>query len=223
MIPWLDIRNLEFSRNERTILESISLGIFPGDLTLLTGHNGSGKTTLLRIMAGLLQPDAGLFSLEGKTQSNWRRSRNLLRKNVCYLHQRPYLFDGSVFDNVSYGLRRRKIDKRRIQSLVMDALANASLEHLSGRNSRELSGGEQQRVAIVRAQVLNPRLMLLDEPLANMDKQSRRQCLAMINQLHREQVSVIFTSHDPQQGELNISRHLHLYQGTLSLKKPHPV
>jgi ABC-type multidrug transport system ATPase subunit len=56
-----------------------------------------------------------------------------------------------------------------------------------------------------------------------MDKQSRRQCLSMINQLHREQVSVIFTSHDPQQGELNISRHLHLYQGTLSLKKPHPV
>ena len=220
MTPWLNIQNLGFSRDKRRILESISMDIHPGDLTLLTGHNGSGKTTLLRIMAGLLQPDSGRFSLEGKAQPNWHRSRNLLRRNVCYLHQRPYLFDGSVYDNISYGLRRHKMDKRQIEARVMDALANASLEHLSDRNSRELSGGEQQRVAIVRAQVLNPRLMLLDEPLANMDKQSRRQCLSMINQLHRKQVSVILTSHEPQQGELDITRHLHLYQGILSQKEP---
>jgi len=223
MTPWLNIQNLGFSRDKRTILESISVDIYPGDLTLLTGHNGSGKTTLLRIMAGLLQPDSGRFSLEGKAQPNWHRSRNLLRRNVCYLHQRPYLFDGSVSDNISYGLRCQKLDMRQIEARVMDALVNASLEHLSGRNSRELSGGEQQRVAIVRAQVLNPRLMLLDEPLANMDKQSRRQCLSMINQLHRKQVSVILTSHEPQQGELDITRHLHLYQGILSHKEPPQV
>ncbi|MCP3870430.1 MAG: energy-coupling factor ABC transporter ATP-binding protein [Gammaproteobacteria bacterium] len=220
MTPWLRVKATCFSRNKREILKNISVEFSEGELILLTGHNGSGKTTLLRIIAGLLKPDQGLFELNGGPWSNWRFIRNSLRQNTCYLHQQPYLFDCSVFNNVAYGLRRQGVGQQEITSRVTAALEAASLDHLQRRHSRELSGGEQQRVAMVRAWVLTPRLMLLDEPVANMDKQARRLCLSLINQLYKDKVSVILTSHDPQQGELQLTRHLHLYQGSM---EPKPI
>ena len=143
------------------------------------------------------------------------RNRGILRDNSCYLHQQPYLFDAPVFDNVAYGLRRRGLDSSEIERMVGEALEATALDHLRRRHCSELSGGEKQRVAMVRAWVLAPRLLLLDEPVANMDKPSRGKCLALINQMQRDNIAVVLTSHDPQQGELHISRHLHLYQGRM--------
>lgn len=213
--PWLKLRGLDFSRRGRKILQDISLDIAPGELILLTGQNGSGKTTLLRILSGLLRPDRVELIQPNGLAGHWRRSSAFLRRSTCYLHQQPYLFDGSVYDNLAYGLKHRGMERSALRERVTAALRATDLEHLSYRHSGELSGGEKQRVAMVRAWILAPRLMLLDEPVANMDKPSRRQGLALINQMRQDQIAVVVTSHDPQHGELSITRHLHLYMGKM--------
>ncbi|WP_052761104.1 energy-coupling factor ABC transporter ATP-binding protein [Sedimenticola thiotaurini] len=215
--PWLKLQHLTFNRGERTILKDLSLEFRSGELILLTGQNGSGKTTLLRILAGLLKPGQVRFEIEGK-QRNWRQTYHYLREQVCYLHQQPYLFDSSVSDNIAYGLKRKKMARRAIRSRVAEALELISLEHLAERNCQELSGGEKQRVAIARAWAISPRLMLLDEPVSNLDKRSREISYDLINQLQQQQIGVVYTSHEPQTGKLRLNRHIHLYDGELTTK-----
>lgn len=215
--PWLKLQHITFNRGERTILKDLSLEFRSGELILLTGQNGSGKTTLLRILAGLLKPGQVRFEIEGK-QRNWRQTYHYLREQVCYLHQQPYLFDSSVSDNIAYGLKRKKMARRAIRSRVAEALELISLEHLAERNCQELSGGEKQRVAIARAWAISPRLMLLDEPVSNLDKRSREISYDLINQLQQQQIGVVYTSHEPQTGKLRLNRHIHLYDGELTTK-----
>lgn len=215
--PWLALRQLSFNRGERHILRNLSLEFRPGELILLTGQNGSGKTTLLRILAGLLKPQQVTFEIAG-SQRGWQQSYRLLREQICYLHQHPYLFDCSVYDNIAYGLKRQKLGRQATAARVAEALELISLEHLATRNCQELSGGEKQRVAIARAWAVSPRLMLLDEPVSNLDKRSRGICYDLINQLQQQQIGVIYTSHEPQTGRLNLGRHIHLYEGELSTK-----
>lgn len=215
--PWLSVSNLSFQRGSRTILDNINLDLAEGELVLLTGHNGSGKTTLLRILAGLLAITEGQFEYGGKTR-NWSKSTGFLRDQICYLHQTPYLFDATVFDNIAYGLKRRGLNRDSVEARVAEVIELIDIQHLAQRRSHELSGGEKQRVAIARAWVLTPRLILLDEPIANLDKRSRQQCQKLINQMQEHNIGVMLTSHDPQQGELNLTRHIHLYKGKISLK-----
>jgi energy-coupling factor transporter ATP-binding protein EcfA2 len=219
--PWLKLERLSFNRGERTILKDISLELRTGELTLLTGQNGSGKTTLLRILAGLLKPHQAGFQFAG-SHRKWRQSYRFLREQICYLHQHPYLFDCSVYDNIAYGLKRKKLSRQAITTRVGEALELISLEHLAQRNCHELSGGEKQRVAIARAWVLSPRLMLLDEPVSNLDKRSRDICYDLINRLQQQRIGVIYTSHEPQVGRLRLSRHIHLYGGELTMKPLQP-
>ncbi len=214
----IQLQGLAFRRRNNIILQDIDAAFQTGETTLLTGHNGSGKSTLMRILAGLLRPDRGHFHLDQAAPEEWRHCRHLLLRDICYLHQQPYLFDCSVFDNVAYGLRRRGVPPHIIHDRVRQALQAMSLEQLEKRPSHALSGGERQRVAIARAWVLAPRLMLLDEPVANMDKPARRQTIQLINLLRENGIGVLVTSHDPQHGELQIDHHLHLYQGRLETK-----
>ncbi len=216
--PWLNISNLVFSRGNRPILNGINLNLTEGELVLLTGQNGSGKTTLLRILAGLLPAQQIHLEYAGKAH-NWKQSRGYLRDQVCYLHQTPYLFDTSVFENIAYGLKRRGLNRQSVEERVAEILELIDIKHLAQRKSHELSGGEKQRVAIARAWVLSPRLVLLDEPIANLDKRSRQQCQKLINQMQSQNIGVILTSHDPQQGELKFTRHIHLYDGKITPKK----
>ncbi|MCP4995380.1 MAG: ABC transporter ATP-binding protein [Gammaproteobacteria bacterium] len=216
--PWLTTSALKFQRQGRTILRDITLEFHKGELTLLTGQNGSGKTTLLRIIAGLLQPDQARFHYQDQ-QLNWRHSRRYLQQHICYLHQQPYLFDGTVTSNIAYGLKRQGASRREITRRLDEALNLINLDHLADRDSRALSGGERQRVAIARAWVLSPRLMLLDEPVANLDKHARKQCLQLINQMGEHDIGVVLTSHDPQHGELHLNRHIHLHAGSLIEKE----
>jgi len=216
---YLSVTGLGFSRGRSPILKRLDLQLRDGEITLLTGHNGSGKSTLLRILAGLLPPNSGEWRIEGSPRQPWKPNRQMLLRQHCYLHQQPYLFDGSVYQNIAYGLKQRGIPRREITGQVDAALHHVSLQHLRDRSSRALSGGERQRVAIARAWVLSPRLMLLDEPVANMDKRARQRSIQLINQLAADGIGVMVTSHDPQHGELRIDRHLHLYQGELSERK----
>lgn len=176
---------------------------------VLSGQNGAGKTTLLKILAGLETPDYAEVEFDGLRQP-WKAARARLRRDVVYLHQQPYMFDHSVADNVAYGLARQAIPATRIEAQVSEALEWSGLSHLAQRNARELSGGEQQRVALTRARILSPRLLLLDEPLANMDISAREQTIRLIRRLKDDGVSTIITSHEPQVSMLLGDQHRHL-------------
>ncbi len=180
----------------RVVLDIPELTIPSQGCTLLQGRNGSGKTTLLKILAGLSSPQHYRLILPDHSPLHKAAARRWLRQNVVYLHQQPYLFDATVFDNVAYGLRCQKRKRDEIQHIVDEALAWAELSHLSQRHAQCLSGGERQRVALTRARVLSPRLLLLDEPTASMDKEAREQTYFLLRRLQHENLSIILTSHE---------------------------
>lgn len=214
----VNIENVSLAINKLTILDNLSLELSSCHSILMTGQNGSGKSTFLKIISGLLKPDS--FKLnKSDTNKSWSASRNYLRKHFCYLHQTPYLFSGSVYDNIAYGLKRQGLSRYEIDHKVNEALKIVSLQPLNKRDSRTLSGGERQRVAIARSWVIRPSFILLDEPFANMDKHSRHKCYDVINQLTDNNTGIILTSHDPHNGELFFNRHLHLYRGSISEKQ----
>lgn len=214
----INLEKVSLCIDKKTILDNLSLQLSSCQFILMTGQNGSGKSTFLKILSGLLKPDTfKLYKNDQKT--SWSASRKYLREHFCYLHQIPYLFSGSVHDNIAYGLKQKGLSKSEIDHKVNEALKIISLQHLSKRDSQTLSGGEKQRVAIARSWVINPSFILLDEPFANMDKHSRYRCYDIINQLKEYNTGIILTSHDPQNGELYFNRRLHLYQGSLSEKE----
>lgn len=179
----------------RQLLEIEALDIHAGRCLLLTGPNGVGKTTLLKIISGLEPPDHALVDYRG-TSLAWPAARRRYRRDVIYLHQQAYLFDRSVTENVTYGLHGFGLSRAQIGERVERALKMCGLSHLTGRNARELSGGEKQRVALTRALVLSPRVLLLDEPFAGLDEESRNRTGFLIQRLKSEQVGMVVTSHE---------------------------
>jgi len=213
----VNLEKVSLSINKQIILDNLSLQLSSLHSILMTGQNGSGKSTFLKIISGLLKPDTFRLS-KSDTNKSWSASRKYLRKHFCYLHQTPYLFSGSVHDNIAYGLKQQGLSRYEIDHKVNEALKIIALQNLSKRDSRTLSGGERQRVAIARSWVTSPSFILLDEPFTNMDKHSRHNCYDVINQLIEYNTGIILTSHDPQNGELSFNRHLHLFQGTINEK-----
>jgi len=209
----LSLRNLRFSYQRQMVLDIAEFAVPAQGSLLLTGRNGSGKTTLLKILAGLLSPDSLTVQWQDSPAQPWRQAKKLLRQQAVYLHQQPYLFDGSVAENVGFGLRCRGMARAEIAEKVRQALAWAELSHLAERHARCLSGGEKQRVALTRARILSPRLLLLDEPTANMDQESKAHSLLLLQRLQAENISLILTSHElhPELAD----RHLHLENAKL--------
>ena len=194
--PILRFRALEkWTSQTRRLLNIDELSVFAGRCTMITGANGTGKTTLLKIMAGLDEPDAAHVDYNGCSQ-DWQTAHRRFRRDVIYLHQHAYLFDCSVARNIAYGLQERRLSRATREAEVSRALAWADLEHLANRNARELSGGEKQRVALTRAFVLAPRVLLLDEPFAGLDEESRSRACFLIQRLKSENVGLIVTSHE---------------------------
>ena len=153
-------------------LDIDELTIGEGRLYTLTGANGAGKSTLLNILAFLSPPTSGEIFYSGK-RVDWNHgSMEEYRRKVTLLHQSPYLFEGTVYDNVAFGLKARGIQGEAQRRRVDKALDTAGLPGFRDRKARELSGGEAQRVAMARALVLEPEVLLLDEPLANIDRET---------------------------------------------------
>lgn len=198
----------------RKVLDVERIVIERGQVSILTGPNGAGKTTLLKVLAGLLQANEGHFECLGSAMAPAAAAR-FCRGRHIYLHQTPYLFDGTVADNIAYGLKQRGRDaaERRIE--IRDALAWAGLEHLGARSARELSAGERQRVALTRARILNPALLLLDEITANMDTASRRRTYSLIADLREGGSSVVFATHAGDDVDITIDARLEMAEGRL--------
>lgn len=217
----ISVSELSVTFGGRRIIENLDFEILSGECVILSGANGAGKTTLLRILAGLLQPDTGYYCLHNDTDSQrWKTVRCWLLKNIVYLHQTPYIFDSDVRENIMYGLRRRGLKKPEARRKADDALNWGGLNHLARRNGLGLSGGEKQRVALLRAWVLNPALLLLDEPIANMDDNGRHSTLFLIRRLIGNGTAVVITAHEPRLFLPMVNRHLHMENGTLHKVTP---
>jgi len=205
----LYIKRLRKTHGKTDLLDINDFDIPAKKCIVLSGRNGAGKTTLLKIIAGLEAPDSAELVYEGKTLS-WKSARQVLQHDVVYLHQQAFMFDRSVAENVAYGLRYSGLSRTKINELTQQALAWAGLTHLAERNAKRLSGGEKQRVALTRARILKPKLLLLDEPVANMDMESREKTMTLIQRLKFEGVTSIVTSHEPYFARLLSNDHRHL-------------
>ncbi|MGZ9899829.1 energy-coupling factor ABC transporter ATP-binding protein [Shewanella gaetbuli] len=193
-IASVNVTNLVQQFEQRTLFSVDSLTFRQGDVIYLQGDNGTGKSTLMKILAGLLKPTQGKLIATGFDKSAWWHTNSLLGKAV-YLHQHPYLFDGSVRYNLTYGLSRRELQQPTISQRLHQAIEMAQLSQLLDHSASDLSGGERQRLAIARAWICQPKLLMLDEPISNMDKHSQKLVLAMINLLKMQGTGLLISSH----------------------------
>ncbi|ORU92361.1 MAG: energy-coupling factor ABC transporter ATP-binding protein [Cycloclasticus sp. symbiont of Poecilosclerida sp. N] len=212
-------KNITISLSGKSILNIDQLDVAAHQCTLLTGRNGSGKTTLLKIISGLLKPNTANIHYQGLDMS-WKQAKPYIQKDIIYLHQQPYLFDASVSDNIAYGLHRLGESKAVARQKVMHALQWADLSHLAHRSAKELSGGEKQRVALTRARILSPQLLLLDEPTASMDTDAKQQTGLLLQRLKSEGVSIIISSHETHTVKHIADHHLHIKDGQLETIEP---
>lgn len=166
----LTLRQLRQIRGEREILRIDDLTIETGEHLSVLGPNGAGKTTLLRLLAGVDRPYAGTVTLDGASTA---RGGVEVRRRIAYATQRPGLLSTSVRRNVELPLRWRKMPRRERARVAMTALERLRVAHLADRPAQALSGGEQQRVNLARALALDPAVLLLDEPAAGLDAQTR--------------------------------------------------
>ncbi len=198
----LRLENLKKSFDGNPVLKGICLDVMPGEFVTLLGPSGCGKTTTLRIIAGLLEPDAGRVFLDGKDITRLepeKRDVNTVFQNYALF---PHM---NVEKNISYGLRIKGVKKSEWQKKVSEMLSLVQLEGYEKRMPSQLSGGQRQRVAIARAVVLNPRLLLLDEPLGALDLKLRRQMQQELKDIQRRLgIAFIYITHD-QEEALNMS------------------
>ncbi len=184
-----------------------------GRLHLLTGPNGSGKSTLLNVMAFLTKPDRGEVFFDGVAVKWEAKECALLRKRVTLLHQHPFMFAGTVAENVAFGPAARGVSKARVQSVVKDSLAMVGLEGFASRNARQLSGGESRRVALARALACGSEVLLLDEPIAHVDRVSAEILESLIASLAAGGMTIVMSGHDERLGARLGGRVIYLEDG----------
>ena len=207
--PLFSVGNLDKRFGQRVLFEDTRLELETGNGYVLTGPNGSGKTTLLRIAAGLEPAERGKLAFRAQVSAlpaypeAWRR-------DIVYVHQQPYLFHTSIEKNLEYGLARRGIPLAERGVRVRDALKWAGLSDRREVPPHKLSGGEKQRAALARVKVLNPTLLLLDEPTANLDGEARKQVLELVTALCIDNHTVVVASHDPEIFRMAILNRLYL-------------
>ena len=212
--PLLLFRGIEKTYAETNILRNVDISLYPGKCILLSGNNGSGKTTLLKIIAGLETPSRAEIELSGKSHS-WKSTIRSIRREIIYLHQQPYLLSGTVESNVSYGLRFTHLNRKQLRESVKEGLEWAGLADVAKHQAKTLSGGVQQRVAFTRAWILKPKVLLLDEPMTNMDIESREQACDLLKRMKSEGMSIVLTSHDMNIFDGLIDSHFSLSNGKL--------
>ncbi|MES3022401.1 MAG: energy-coupling factor ABC transporter ATP-binding protein [Pseudomonadota bacterium] len=217
MSALLHIGRLRKCLGGRVLFELEQLRLDAACAYVLTGVNGAGKSTLLRILAGLEQGEETAVTFDGKPVA-LAPYAPALRRGVVYVHQHPILFSTSVAHNIGYGLLARGMPKAEAAALVHEAMAWAGVAHLHASAPANLSGGEKQRVALARAKVLAPRLLLLDEPTANLDGAAREQVMALIPTLTAAGGSVVMACHDRDLIKLPGVRRLKLRDGRIEYK-----
>jgi tungstate transport system ATP-binding protein len=180
---------VSFVAGSRTILDRISATLAPGNRTVILGPNGAGKSVLLRVAHGLLAPTSGAV--------RWNVPDALrAQRRQAMVFQRPVLFRRSVFDNLRMALAIAGVARDERDARAWNALARVGLASLGGRPARVLSGGEQQRLALARAWMLEPEVLFLDEPTSNLDPSSTREVERVIQAIHDAGTKVVLVTHN---------------------------
>ena len=182
---------------KKQILKGLDLKVEKGELVSLLGPSGCGKSTTLRVVAGFIDPQGGTFTLDGEDMTRVA----VHKRNFGLVFQSYALFPHlSVYDNVAFGLRTRKMDKETIDKKVKDILEVCGLTELAQRFPKQMSGGHRQRVALARALVIEPKLLLLDEPLSNLDAKLRLSMRVEIKRLQKKLgITTLFVTHDQEE------------------------
>lgn len=190
----LQLKNINKYFGKNHVIKNVNLNFEKGHFITFLGPSGCGKTTLLRMIAGFYEPDEGEILLNGKNIEKVPP----YDRNTAMVFQEYALFPHmNVFDNVSYGLRVKKKSKDEIEKRVKQALALMQLEGMEKRFPNQMSGGQQQRVAVARALVMNPEVLLLDEPLSNLDAKLRENVRVELRQIQQKMgLSPIYVTHD---------------------------
>ena len=196
----IQLSHIDKYYGENHVLRDINLTIEDGDFMTLLGPSGCGKTTTLRVISGLEQAQHGTMTIDDRVvidaetaffESPSKRGLNLVFQSYALW---PHM---TVFENVAFGLKIKKIKKKEVEETVMRSLRTMRIEEYRDRYPNELSGGQQQRVAIARAIASSPKLLLLDEPLSNLDARLRIDMRAELKRLHRETgTTIIYVTHD---------------------------
>ena len=186
MFP-LRIEALRFAPPGRVVLDDLNLVLEGEGISLILGPNGVGKTLLLRLIAGLLPATGGTFDWLGKSAPGGR---------LAMVFQQPMMLRLSVFANVEFALRPQALSAGERRSRTLAVLERVGLSHRAGDSARLLSGGERQRLALARAWVMQPRLLLLDEPTASLDPSATEQVERIIREIRTEGAKVLMTTHN---------------------------
>jgi len=196
----ITVRHLSHSFGRQWALKNITLSLDKGDFLFLTGPSGAGKTTLMRILHGSLPLQRGKAEIAGFDLGSTPTKRlYLLKRQVAIVFQDfRILPDRSVWDNVALPLVVRGMAKTQIQKRVRAVLRGLSLDTKARALCREISGGEQQRVAVARAVVINPKVLLADEPTGNLDKKLSLQLLEVFRQFHVHGTTIVLATHNEE-------------------------
>ena len=193
----IEIKNVSKSFGDKDVLKDINLYINKGEFLTLLGPSGCGKTTLLRMIAGFLQPDSGSILLDGKDlqgTSPYERPLNTVFQRYALF---PHL---DVYDNIAFGLKLKKVPQDEIDKRVRRVLKLVAMSDYEDRDVETLSGGQQQRIAIARAIVNQPKVLLLDEPLAALDLKMRKDMQIELKEMHKQLgITFIYVTHDQEE------------------------
>lgn len=181
-----------------------------GKIIVLLGVNGAGKSTLMRIVAGLEEADSGKIMFNNQTIDS-----KSMRQVSTLVFQKTAMFTMSVYDNLAFGLKIRKVPREEIPSKVADALSDVRLSGFEKRRAKKLSGGEQQRVALARAFLLDSRVLLLDEPTANLDPNSATIIEKAIIAKKTQNRIIVMATHNLTQARRIADQIVHIYNGRI--------
>jgi tungstate transport system ATP-binding protein len=211
----VEIRGLSKSFGRSEVLKDINLDVQENEVLALIGPTGSGKTTLLRLIDLLDQPTSGHLFFEGVDICHLSSQNKLaMRRKMAMVFQKPVMFKTNVYDNACYGLKVRGEGKARDE--VLRVLKEVDLLGYESRDANTLSGGEMQRIALARAMVIKPQLLLLDEPTANLDPKSAQDIDSLIKRLANNGTTVIIASHNMLQCRRLADRIAVMANGTIS-------
>ncbi|MBQ4499705.1 MAG: polyamine ABC transporter ATP-binding protein [Alistipes sp.] len=193
----IEINNITKSFPDKVVLDDVSLSVKKGEFLTILGPSGCGKTTLLRLLAGFNTATKGEIRIDGEVMTDIPPHK----RPVNTVFQRYALFPNyNVFDNIAFGLKLQKVDKREIEQRVKRALKMVGMTDYEHRDVQSLSGGQQQRVAIARAIVNRPQVLLLDEPLAALDLKMRKDMQMELKEMHRSLgITFVYVTHDQEE------------------------
>ncbi|QRG69208.1 ATP-binding cassette domain-containing protein [Brevibacillus choshinensis] len=216
----LELHDLEVTFGGRTVLQVEQAVFERGRIYGIVGPSGAGKSTLLRVINLLEKPVRGRMDLFGSTVDlstlSYRQSVPIQRQ-MAFVAQKPSMFQATVFDNVALGLRYRKLDRNQISMRVEAALEQVELSHLHSQQAQTLSGGEAQRIALARALVCEPELLLLDEPTASLDPYNITIFERVIQMFHRDRrTTTLMITHNLPQAKRLADACLFLHKGRIA-------